>query len=166
MVYDRPDAQPEQMAEVGLAHLTADIVSAYVSHNNIPAAQVPELIGNVSSALRAKVSGPAQPEPEPQEPAVPIRRSVKPDEIICLECGKKFKSIKRHLKNAHDLEPNEYRQKWGLAKDYPMVAPNYAEARSALAKSIGLGRKKGEPAPAATGRGSRGARAKAEAPAG
>lgn len=166
MVHERQDARPEQLGDATVADLTADIVSAYVSHNNIPATQVPELIGNVSSALRARMSGPATPEPEPQEPAVSIRRSVKPDEIICLECGKRFKSIKRHLQNAHGLDPNGYRQKWGLAKDYPMVAPNYAEARSALAKSIGLGRKKGEPAPAAKGRGRRGAKGKAEAPSG
>lgn len=163
MVQDRQETQPEQIGDATVADLTADIVSAYVSHNNIPAGQVPELIGNVSSALRARMSGPAEPEPEPQEPAVSIRRSVKPDEIICLECGKRFKSIKRHLQNAHGLTPNEYRQKWGLSKDYPMVAPNYAEARSALAKSIGLGRKKGEPAPAAKGRGKRGAKARSEA---
>lgn len=161
MVQDRQEFQSEQIGDATVADLTADIVSAYVSHNNIPAAQVPELIGNVSSALRARISGPAQPEPEPQAPAVPIRRSVKPDEITCLECGKRFKSIKRHLQNAHGLDPNEYRRKWGLAKDYPMVAPNYAEARSVLAKSIGLGRKKGE-SPAAKGRGKRGGRGKAE----
>lgn len=142
--------------------LTTEIVSAYVSNNNIPPAQLPELIVSVSSAL-GQLSRPEEPQPEPQKPAVPIRRSVKPDEITCLECGKKFKSIRRHLTSAHGLEPNAYRQKWGLARDYPMTAPNYAERRSQLAKSIGLGRKKGEAAPAAKGRGRRGAKAKAPA---
>jgi predicted transcriptional regulator len=141
--------------------LTTEIVSAYVSNNNIPPAQLPELIVSVSSAL-GQLSRPEEPQPEPQKPAVPIRRSVKPDEITCLECGKTFKSIRRHLTSAHGLEPNAYRQKWGLSRDYPMTAPSYAERRSQLAKSIGLGRKKGEAAPA-KGRGRRGAKAKASA---
>jgi predicted transcriptional regulator len=138
---DRSEKGPGQAAD--LVDLTANIVCAYVSHNTISAAQLPELIANVSSALRANASGPAEPEPEPQKPAVSIRRSVTPDEIVCLECGKGFKSIRRHLANAHGLEPGEYRQKWGLPKDYPMTASSYAERRSVLAKSIGLGRKKG-----------------------
>jgi predicted transcriptional regulator len=161
MALNEQNAQPEQMGEATLVDLTADIVSAYVSHNNVAPSQLPELIGSVNSALRGQLP---QPEPEPQEPAVSIRRSVKPDEITCLECGKRFKSIKRHLQNAHGLSPNEYRAKWNLARDYPMVAPNYAEARSALAKSIGLGRKKGEPVPS-KGRRRGSAKAKAEAPA-
>ena len=156
--------QPERPGETALVDLTADIVSAYVSHNTISPGQLPELIANVSTALKGQLPGPAQPEPEPQKPAVPIRRSVQPDAITCLECGKKFKSIRRHLSNAHGLEPNEYRQKWGLPRDYPMTAPSYSEKRSAMARSIGLGRKKAEPAPAAKGRGKRGAKSKAEAP--
>jgi predicted transcriptional regulator len=159
--------QPDQAREADLVELTTSIVSAYVSHNTISPGQLPELIQAVSGSLRG-LSRPAEPEPEPQTPAVPIRRSVQPDAITCLECGKTFKSIRRHLRNAHGLEPNEYRQKWGLKADYPMVTPNYAEQRSAMAKAIGLGRKKGEPAPAAKGRGRRGGKAKAEgeAPAG
>ena len=162
---DIRNGQPDQTGEAALVDLTADIVSAYISHNTISPGQLPELIANVSTALKRQLPGPAQPEPEPQKPAVPIRRSVQPDAITCLECGKKFKSIRRHLSNAHGLEPNEYRQKWRLPRDYPMTAPNYSAKRSAMAKSIGLGRKKGEAAPPAKGRGKRGARLKAEAPA-
>jgi predicted transcriptional regulator len=156
---------PEQPGETTLVDLTADIVSAYVSHNTISPNQLPELIANVGSALKGQRPGAAQPEPEPQKPAVPIRRSVRPEEITCLECGKKFKSIRRHLSNAHALEPNEYRQKWGLPRDYPMTAPDYAAKRSALAKSIGLGRKKAEAAPARKKGGKRATKPKAEAPA-
>jgi predicted transcriptional regulator len=155
-------AQSEQMGEAGIIDLTADIVSAYVSHNNVSPSQLPELISSVSAALDAQRSGPAEPESEPQKPAVSIRKSVTPDAITCLECGKQFKSLRRHIRTEHGLEPIEYREKWGLKADYPMVAPNYAEQRSALAKSLGLGRKKAETAPA-KGRGKRAA--KAEAPA-
>jgi predicted transcriptional regulator len=94
-------------------------------------------------------TGAAEPEPEPQEPAVPIRKSVTPDYLICLEDGKKFKSLKRHLQGEHGISPSEYRAKWGLKGDYPMVAPNYSEARSSLAKTMGLGRKAGGSASAA-----------------
>jgi predicted transcriptional regulator len=153
--------QPDQAGEADLVELTTSIVSAYVSHNTISPGQLPELIQGVSDSLRA-LSGPAEPEPEPQTPAVPIRRSVQPDAITCLECGKTFKSIRRHLGTAHGLTPEEYRQKWALSREYPLTAPAYAEQRSALAKSLGLGRKKGEPAPAAKGRGKRGGKAKAE----
>ncbi|HEX2255964.1 MAG TPA: MucR family transcriptional regulator [Afifellaceae bacterium] len=163
---DIRDAQPEPADKAAVVDLTADIVSAYVSHNNISPAQLPELIANVSSALQGQLSGPAKPEPEPQKPAVPIRKSVQPDEITCVECGKKFKSLRRHIRVEHGLDPNEYRQKWGLPRDYPMTAPNYAEKRSALAKSLGLGRKPSAAAPAPKGRGKRGAKAKAEAPEG
>jgi predicted transcriptional regulator len=160
------ETQASKVDEVDVIDLTAGIVSAYVSHNTVSAAQIPELIAIVSSALRATLPGPEQPEPEPQKPAVPIRRSVTPEEIVCLECGRRFRSIRRHLRSAHGLEPADYRAKWGLARDYPLTAPNYAERRSALAKQIGLGRKKGESAPAGKGRGRRGAKAAAESPAG
>jgi predicted transcriptional regulator len=143
---DIQNGQAEQIGEATIADLTTTIVSAYVSNNNVPPAQLPEIIGAVSSALRERMAGPAEPQPEPQEPAVPIRRSVTREEIVCLECGKKFKSIRRHLQNAHGLEPKEYRQKWGLRPDYPMTAPAYAERRSELAKSIGLGQKRAEAA--------------------
>jgi predicted transcriptional regulator len=156
------DGQAEQMGEANIADLTTAIVSAYVSNNNVPPAQLPEIIGAVSSALRARMAGPAEPQPEPQEPAVSIRRSVTREEVVCLECGKRFKSIRRHLQSAHGLGPNEYREKWGLRPDYPMTAPAYAERRSELAKSFGLGQKA---APAAKRRGKRRANGEAEAPA-
>ncbi|PBB96795.1 MucR family transcriptional regulator [Mesorhizobium sp. WSM3862] len=122
-----------------LIELTADIVSAYVSNNPVPAASLPDLIASVNSSL-SKIGGPAAPETSVQSPAVNPKRSVFPDYIICLEDGKQFKSLKRHLA-LHGLTPDEYREKWGLVRDYPMVAPNYAEQRSALAKASGLGRK-------------------------
>ena len=120
--------------------LTAHIVSAYVENNQVPAAGLPELIASVNSAivsLGQTVEAPV----EAQQPAVNPKRSIHPDYIICLEDGKKFKSLKRHLSVHFGLTPEEYRAKWGLALDYPMVAPNYAAARSELARSLGLGRK-------------------------
>ena len=126
-----------------LVQLTADIVSAYVSNNKIGSSELGRLIEDVHTALQRAPVGETAPEPEPREPAVSIRRSVNPDFIVCLEDGKKFKSLKRHLQGEHGLSPEEYRAKWGLSRDYPMVAPNYAQARSDLAKSMGLGRKAG-----------------------
>lgn len=126
-----------------LVQLTADIVSAYVSNNKVGSGELGKLIEEVHTALQKAPNAQATPEPEPREPAVSIRRSVTPDYIVCLEDGKKFKSLKRHLQGEHGLSPDEYRAKWGLARDYPMVAPNYARARSDLAKSMGLGRKAG-----------------------
>ena len=124
-----------------LVQLTADIVSAYVSNNKVGAGELGKLIEEVHTALQRAPNAQAEPEPEPREPAVSIRRSVTPDYIISLEDGRKFKSLKRHLKNTYNMTPDEYRTKWGLPRDYPMVAPNYAKARSELAKSMGLGRK-------------------------
>lgn len=124
-----------------LIDLTADVVSAYVSNNPVPVAELPSLISNVHSALQQQTAAPAQEASESQKPAVPIKKSVTPDYIVCLEDGKQFKSLKRHLSTHHGLTPDEYRAKWGLPADYPLVAPNYAAARSALAKSMGLGRK-------------------------
>jgi len=124
-----------------LVQLTADIVSAYVSNNKVGAGELGKLIEEVHTALQRAPNAQAEPEPEPREPAVSIRRSVTPDYIISLEDGRKFKSLKRHLKNTYNMTPDEYRSKWGLPRDYPMVAPNYAKARSELAKSMGLGRK-------------------------
>src|SRR5688572_2461890 len=129
-----------------LSELTAEIVSAYVSNNNVRVEDIPTLISEVHSALQRAPSGKAEPAPEPQEPAVPIRKSVTPDYIISLENGKRFKSLKRHLMNSYGMTPDEYRAKWGLPRDYPMVAPNYAKARSELARSMGLGRKAGRQA--------------------
>ncbi|MGX5844158.1 MucR family transcriptional regulator [Mesorhizobium sp. ArgA1] len=123
-----------------LIELTADIVSAYVQKNPVPTSGLPDLIASVNSAL-ANI-GQATPTETPiQKPAVNPKRSVFPDYIISLEDGQKYKSLKRHLAVRHSMTPDEYRTKWGLAKDYPMVAPNYSATRSALAKSLGLGRK-------------------------
>jgi len=120
-----------------LLALTAEIVSAHVSRTGTAASELPELIRQVYAAL-AGAGAAAQPAEKPQ-PAVSIRRSITPDYIICLEDGKKLKMLKRHLKTAYGMTPEAYREKWGLAADYPMVAPNYAAQRSALAKKIGLG---------------------------
>jgi predicted transcriptional regulator len=125
---------------LNLIELTADIVSAYVSKNAVPVTSLPDLIESVNSSL-SKIGQQPEPEAPAQAPAVNPKRSVFPDYIICLEDGKKFKSLKRHLAVHYSLTPDEYREKWGLKADYPMVAPNYAAQRSALAKSSGLGRK-------------------------
>ncbi len=132
----------EQNGSADLIDLAADIVSAYVANNTVPAADLPALIADVHRALSNTQNGLQQPEPEPLKPAVNPRKSVFPDYIVCLEDGKKFKSLKRHLRTHYDLSPEEYREKWGLAADYPMVAPNYAAARSALAKKMGLGQQR------------------------
>jgi predicted transcriptional regulator len=123
-----------------LITLTADIVSAHVSNNSVAVSDLPLLINNVHSALSGLGEPKQEPEPKP-EPKVSIRSSVKPDYIVCLEDGKKLKMLKRHLSTAYNMTPDEYRRKWGLSPDYPMVAPNYAEQRRTLAKKIGLGRK-------------------------
>ncbi|MDQ6435615.1 MucR family transcriptional regulator [Mesorhizobium sp. LHD-90] len=128
--------------------LTAELVSAYVSNNAVPQASLPDLIASVHRSLIDVGGEPSKPEPEPAKPAVPIKKSIFPDYLICLEDGKKFKSLKRHLGAHYGLSPDQYRQKWGLPPDYPMVAPNYAARRSELAKGIGLGRKP-EPEPVA-----------------
>ena len=116
--------------------LTADIVSAYVSNNSVPASDLPALISEVHSAL-SRVIGGAAPvvQVEAPKPAIPVKKSITADYLICLEDGKKFKSLKRHLRTAYDLTPEAYREKWGLPRDYPMVAPGYAAARSELAKA-------------------------------
>jgi predicted transcriptional regulator len=135
----------EQGAET-LITLTADIVAAHVANNNVAVSDLPLLIGNIHGALAGLGGAAAEPEPAPT-PKVSVRASVKPDYIVCLEDGKKMKMLKRHLSTDHGLTPAEYRAKWNLAADYPMVAPNYAEQRRALAVTIGLGRKKGEKRP-------------------
>ena len=140
----KEDPVTEKMEQDNLIELTADVVSAYVSNNSIQSSDLPALISEVHAALHQTLGGPAEPEPEPQNPAVPVKKSVTPDYIICLDDGKKFKSLKRHVRTFHDLTPEEYREKWGLPADYPMVAPNYAKARSMLAKKIGLGKKRGK----------------------
>jgi predicted transcriptional regulator len=129
----------EDMAKHDLVGLTAEIVSAYVSNNTVVAADLPVLIGDIHQALSRATSNAAPMEREELRPAIAVKRSVTPDYIICLEDGKKFKSLKRHLRTHYNLSPEEYREKWGLPHDYPMVAPNYAAARSELAKKMGLG---------------------------
>lgn len=128
-----------------LTRLTGRIVSAYVANNALSSADLPKMVADVHAALAGLGMSPAV--PEQREPAVPIRRSVQLDAITCLECGKKFRTIKRHLMSNHQLTPEQYRERWGLARDYPIVAPAYSEVRSGLAKNAGLGRK-----PAAKGR--------------
>ena len=124
--------------------LAAEIVSAFVSNNSLPVSELPALIGAVHDALTKAGNGTAEPTVEAQKkaPAVPVKKSVQPDYIVCLEDGKRFKSLKRHLRTVYDLTPDQYRAKWGLPHDYPMVAPNYAAARSELAKQLGLGQKR------------------------
>ncbi|KKB11632.1 MucR family transcriptional regulator [Devosia geojensis] len=126
-----------------LIELSTEIVSAYVSHNAVSPTDLPKLIAEVHSALRALQGNEAPAPAEELKPAVPVRKSVTPDYIVCLEDGKKFKSLKRHLRTHYNLSPEEYREKWGLPADYPMVAPNYSATRSKLAKDNGLGRKAG-----------------------
>ena len=140
------------MTEDKTAHITngevlkmaVEIVSAYVSNNDVGAAQVPDLINTIYSSLNTLNGSSSINGTESPKPAVSIRRSITPDYIICLEDGKKLKMLKRHLRASYGITPDEYRTKWGLPPDYPMVAPNYAEQRSNFAKKIGLGRKKGD----------------------
>lgn len=146
-----------------LLELTTSVVSAYVSNNNVQPADLAGLIASTYSAL-AGLGAEAAPAPAAAlVPAVPIRKSVTPDAIICLEDGKKFKSLKRHLDTSYGLTPDQYRAKWGLPVDYPMVAPAYAETRSALAKSMGLGRKRAAAAAATPSPRAKSTRAKASA---
>jgi predicted transcriptional regulator len=122
--------------------LTAEIVSAYVSNNSVPAGDLSMLINQVHTALTRVSSGQAELPSEPLKPAISVKKSIAPDFIVCLEDGKKFKSLKRHLRTQYKMTPEQYREKWGLAPDYPMVAPNYAAARSQLAKQMGLGQQR------------------------
>ena len=133
--------------------LAAQIVSAHVRHNSVAADALPRLIQEV---YRALVNIGQQPTQEKAAPAVPVKQSIRQDRIVCLEDGKSFSMLKRHLMTNHKLTPQQYREKWGLPRDYPMVAPNYAKTRSALAKKIGLGRKAARPAKRAAGRRKRG----------
>jgi len=127
-----------------LVQLTADIVSAYVTNNTVEAGQLSKLIEEVHVALVRAPAAATEPEKKPLVPAVPVRKSITPDYIVSLEDGRKFKSLKRHLAGTYGMTPDEYRAKWDLPRDYPMVAPNYAKARSDLAKRMGLGRKSGD----------------------
>ena len=132
-------ALDEQATKSDFADLTAGIVSSYVSNNSVRLSELASLIAGVHRALTNSHAGTVESKQEPLTPAVNPKRSVHPDYIVCLEDGKKFKSLKRHLHTHYDLSPERYREKWGLPNDYPMVAPNYAQARSALAKKMGLG---------------------------
>ncbi|MBX3597030.1 MAG: MucR family transcriptional regulator [Rhizobiaceae bacterium] len=126
-----------------LIELTADVVSAYVSNNSVPASELPGLIAEIHAALgRIGTTPEPQAPADKQKPAVNPKRSVHDDHIVCLEDGKKFKSLKRHIMTHYNLTPEQYREKWGLDANYPMVAPNYAAERSQLAKKMGLGRKR------------------------
>jgi predicted transcriptional regulator len=131
-------------ADNDLIELSTEIVSAYVSHNALAVSDLPKLISDVHGALRNLKNDSAPALVEELKPAVPVRKSIAADYIVCLEDGKKFKSLKRHLRTHYDLSPEEYREKWGLPADYPMVAPNYSATRSRLAKDNGLGRKAGK----------------------
>jgi len=131
--------------------LAADIVSAFVSNNSVPAVELPNLIASVHATLGRLKTPVVEEKSEPLTPAISVKRSITPDYLVCLEDGKKFKSLKRHLRTRYDMTPDQYRAKWSLPSDYPMVAPNYAAARSELAKNMGLGqqRRKQETAPTA-----------------
>ncbi|HEY5410141.1 MAG TPA: MucR family transcriptional regulator [Caulobacteraceae bacterium] len=122
-----------------IIEMTADIVAAYVGANSVTAADLPSLIQSVHRALTGVAAGADVVEAAPREPAVPVKKSITPEYLICLEDGRKFKSLKRHLRTKYNMSPEDYRAKWGLPKDYPMVAPSYAKARSELAKQMGLG---------------------------
>jgi predicted transcriptional regulator len=130
------------MNSINNIELAADIVSAYVSNNSVPAGDLPSLIQEVYGALTRVGAGVSVTPTEPQKPAISIRKSITNDYLVCLEDGKKFKSLKRHLRTQYGLSPEEYREKWNLPADYPMVAPNYAKARSNLAKQMGLGQQR------------------------
>ncbi len=164
-IVNRPTPAPDHLG------MTTEIVAAYVSHNSVPVGELTSLLRGVYEALVSVSAGPVSAaEPEVLKPAVPIKRSIQDEFIVCLENGKRFKSLKRHLATTYGLTPDMYRAKWGLPKDYPMVAPAYAQSRSNLARQMGLGRKSGdaqaaasepeaEPAsPARTGLGAEGAR--------
>ncbi|HEX7791830.1 MAG TPA: MucR family transcriptional regulator [Afipia sp.] len=126
----------------GFVDLTASIVSAYVSNNTTTAAEIPVLISQIHAALVRVSAGGAEAAPEPAKPAVSVKKSMTAEYLVCLEDGKRFKSLKRHLRTQYSMSPEQYREKWGLPADYPMVAPNYAVARSQLAKKMGLGQQR------------------------
>jgi predicted transcriptional regulator len=140
------DKPSEKVQEDGLMRMTADVVAAYVSNNTLPTAQLGEVINTVFTSLRSLDGRAPEPKAEPAKPAIPIKKSITPDYLVCLEDGKKLKMLKRHLRSTYNMTPDEYRAKWNLPPDYPMVAPNYAAQRSAFAKEIGLGRGAGRTA--------------------
>lgn len=135
------ESNDNDLSRDDLLRMAVDIVAAYLSNNQVPSSQIPDIIHSVFSSLNSLDEQPAEPPAETAKPAASIRKSVTPDYIICLEDGKKLKMLKRHLRTTYNMTPEQYRTKWNLPPDYPMVAPNYAEQRSDLAKRIGLGRK-------------------------
>ncbi len=135
------ESVPEKVSRDDVLRMAVDVVAAYVSNNKMPTGGVPEVISTIFESLSAADAAAAGGRTEPQKPVVPIRRSVTPDFIVCLEDGKKLKMLKRHLRTTFNMTPEEYRAKWNLLPDYPMVAANYSKKRSELAKKIGLGRK-------------------------
>jgi len=137
---DREIIMAKSQSDTSSLESVSKIVSAYVSNHSLPSGELPDLIATVHDALQ----NPDQVASSPPEPAVPIKKSIRPDYVICLEDGIKLKMLKRHLRTSYNMSPDEYRQKWGLDSDYPMVAPKYAAKRSELAKIIGLGRKPGQ----------------------
>ena len=138
----RGNSMDKTTSDGNFIELTAEIVSAYVSNNTVPAGEIPGLINQVHAAL-TRVSGKsAEGSAEPLKPAVSVKKSITPEYIVCLEDGKKFKYLKRHLRTQYNMTPEQYREKWGLSTDYPMVAPSYAAARSQLAKQMGLGQQR------------------------
>src|SRR3984957_3696499 len=141
------EAAAPKMADDELLRMTAEVVSAYGSNNTLATGQLADVIQAVYNSLRGLEGKVVEPPAEPLKPAVPIRKSVTPEYLVCLEDGKKLKMLKRHLRSTYNLTPDEYRAKWGLPPDYPMVAPKYAEQRSEFAKKIGLGRGTGRSSP-------------------
>lgn len=135
-------ASGDNAANPNFISLTAEIVSAYVGNNTVAQADIPALINQIHQALQRVATGQAEITSEPLKPAVPVKKSIHADYIVCLEDGKKFKSLKRHLRTQYGMTPEQYRDKWNLPADYPMVAPNYAIARSQLAKQMGLGQQR------------------------
>src|SRR6185312_12599966 len=142
LFHDGMMAMSDGSGEPNYIALTAEIVSAYVSNNTVPAAEIPGLINQVHAALSRVSSNSSDGPAEPLKPAVSVKKSITPEFIVCLEDGKKFKSLKRHLRTQYNMTPEQYREKWSLNADYPMVAPNYAAARSQLAKQMGLGQQR------------------------
>ena len=146
-----PEDTPATVSQSDILRMAVEIVSAYVSNNSVASDQVPDVINTVFGSLSALNGQVPSTVGELPKPAISVRRTVTPDYIVCLEDGKQLKMLKRHLRAAYGLTPDEYRVKWGLPADYPMVAPNYAKQRSSFAKQIGLGRKKGQKAPRRAG---------------
>ena len=132
----------DNLPQTDVMQMTTQVVAAYVGHNDVGGAQLPEVIKSVYASLAGLGGNTELPATTKQKPAVPIKKSITPDYLVCLEDGKKFKMLKRRLRTAYGLNPDEYRAKWGLSSDYPMVAPNYAKQRSAFAKQIGLGKRR------------------------